>query len=75
MKNIFQLFGTQKADSTDKQPNSFELNEQDLEQVSGAHGRGHHDDDCQDDSGGDWDCNHDDDWNYRHHRRKPHHDC
>lgn len=68
MKNIFQVFGTQNA-MIEEQPAALELNEQDLELVNGACGDHHDydDDDCHRDCD-DWDYDHSDHWNRRHHR-------
>ena len=68
MKNIFRAFGT-KDISANEPAESVELDEQDLEQVSGAHGG---DDWNRGNDDGDWDYNHDDEWNYRHHRHHHH---
>lgn len=74
MKNIFSVFGAQSTVSNE-QFNVVDLNEQDLEQVNGACGDHHYDDDCHDD---DWDCDdwnydHSCEWNHRHHRHHRHH--
>ena len=71
MKNIFSVFGTQST-SSNEQSISFDLNEQDLEQVNGACGGGYDDDDCYDDCD-DWDYDHSCEWNHRHHRHHHHH--
>ena len=55
MKNIFRAFSAQS--SSNEQPVAVELDEQDLEQVSGAHGHG---------------CDYDDDY-CDHHRHHHHH--
>jgi len=64
MKDLFRSRGGKgKPDSNE--PAETELNEQDLEQVTGAHGGDHYDyDDC------DYD---DDDYCHRHHHHRHHH--
>jgi len=64
MKNIFRAFGAQN--NSNEQTAEVELNEQDLEQVTGAHGHGcdYDDDYC------DYD---DDDYCHRHHHHRHHH--
>jgi len=64
MKNIFRAFGSQST--SNEQTTEIELNEQDLEQVSGAHGRGC---DYNDDDYCDYD---DDDYCHRHHHHRHH---
>lgn len=68
MKNIFRAFGAQN--SNDEQSASIELNEQELEQVTGAGGGR----DCYDDD--DY-CDYDhDDYCHRHHHYRHHrHHC
>ena len=63
MKNIFRAFGAQN--NSNEQTAEVELNEQDLEQVTGAHGHGcdYDDDYC------DYD---DDDYCHRHHHHRHH---
>ncbi len=69
MKNIFRALGTKDISSANEQTESVELDEQDLEQVSGAYGDG---DWNRGNDDGDWDYNHDDNWNYHHHRHHHH---
>jgi len=68
MKNIFRAFGAQST--SNEQTAEIELNEQDLEQVSGAHGHGC---DYDDYDSCDYD---DDDYCHRHHHHRHHrHHC
>ncbi len=64
MKNIFRAFGAQN--NNNEQPTAVELDEQDLEQVTGARGdhyRHDDDDDCEYDN---------DDYCHRHHHHRHH---
>ncbi|GAC1360729.1 MAG: hypothetical protein NVS2B12_08130 [Ktedonobacteraceae bacterium] len=71
MKNLFRAFGSQ-SNASEVESASIDLNEQDLEQVAGAHG--HHDgcyeyeDDCYEYEDDDCDYEH----HHRHHHRRHH---
>lgn len=72
MKNLFRAFGSQSNATSNEENVAFDLDEQDLEAVTGAGGGGDY---CYDDDDDCHDYDDDDDYHRHHHHHHHHHHC